>query len=72
MKWRQWLLIGVLVGLLVLVWATDRPSPKGPPSQFLVLLIWLPIVFSVTLPIIGIGYLAAYVIRRRSRKPNSN
>jgi hypothetical protein len=55
MKWRQWLLIGVLIGLLVWVWATDRPSPKGPPGQFLGLLIWLAMLFSVVLPIIGIA-----------------
>ena len=30
MKWRQWLLIGVLIGLLVWVWATDRAVAQLP------------------------------------------
>jgi hypothetical protein len=69
MKWRQWLLIGVLIGLLAWFWATDRPSDGyHPPGKFVGLLIWLAMLFSVSLPVIGI----AYLIRRLFRKPDSN
>jgi hypothetical protein len=74
MKWRQWLLIGVLIGLLACFCAIDRTKSDvyDPTGKFVGLLIWLALLFSVSLPVIGIGYLVAYLIRRLSRRPDSN
>jgi hypothetical protein len=68
MKWRQWLLIGVLLCLLVVFWAVKQTTKLGPAEEFKGLLIWLALLVSVSLPLIGLGYL----IRRLLHKPDSN
>lgn len=48
MRWRLGILVGLLLGLLAWVWATDRPSPAYPHGQLGPMVGWAGLVVGLT------------------------